>query len=290
MTVATANTLNHKGRDLPPTNLAILPGTGIRAEWRLVSPGLARTLLAGNTHNRILRPLIIEKYARDMRENRWPVDGATIRFSTGGTLLDGQHRLAAIAEAGIGLWCLIVYGLPEAAQESMDRGLGRNLADALRLRQEKNVNVLAAATSVSFALHSESPTSTWPSTPEALQFLEAHPEIRESLSFGAMMQSAVRAHAGPWSGLHHVLASIDRDDADAFFNQLAAGTDLAADSPLTRLREVLLRDLTATRRTERWRLMALAIKSWNAWRKGEPMLLLRWAVGGSKPEAYPRAV
>jgi hypothetical protein len=78
-----------------------------------VSPATARDWLAYGTHKIDTRT--VESYARTMRAAQWPAPGALgsiaapITFHRG-RLIDGHHRLAAVAYSGITLR-LMVQGL-----------------------------------------------------------------------------------------------------------------------------------------------------------------------------------
>ena len=81
-----------------------------------VTPELAREWLGFNTHNRNMRARTVLAYAADMASGDWRWTGDSVKFATDGTLLDGQHRLAAIAEAGCTITTLIVRGLKNDTQ------------------------------------------------------------------------------------------------------------------------------------------------------------------------------
>ena len=106
----------------------------IKKVW--TTPAEAKALLETNTHNRTLSPTIVEKLRSDMNAGRWNEDTAEpLKVSRDGVLLDGQHRLSALATsslAGLNLW--IAYGVPAEAQEFMDLGKSRTAQDILRLR------------------------------------------------------------------------------------------------------------------------------------------------------------
>lgn len=106
----------------------------IKKVW--VTPAEAKALLETNTHNRNLSPTLVEKLRSDMDNGRWSEDTAeTVKVSEDMVLLDGQHRLSALATsslAGLHLW--IAYGVPSEAQEFMDLGKSRTAQDILRLR------------------------------------------------------------------------------------------------------------------------------------------------------------
>lgn len=259
------------------------------AEIVSIAPDTAQRWLAANTNNRVLRPTVVSRYARDMASGNWILNGESIKLATDGAVLDGQHRLQAIVLSGATIESIVVFDLPNEAQETVDRGLGRNIADALRLRGEVNVNVLAGAIAQAVVIQSPTPSKSdfWPSTTEALNYLGAHPEIRESVLVGDHLRSVIGYPATTAAALHHLFGLLNREQADAFFASLMDGANLTPDSPILRLREIMLRELTAQRRMPRHRLWALTIKAWNAWRQGQPLQILKWKTGGSKPESFP---
>lgn len=271
--------------------MAIAPDKTTVIEIRDLDARAAAKLLGANTHNRHLRPTVVNRYARDMAGGLWMMNGETIKVADSGVILDGQHRLAAIVQADVVIPMVVVTGLLEDSQETVDRGMPRNIADALKLRGASNATALAGAIAQAICLQSESPSDTtaWPSTREALAYYETHPGLDRSVSLGERVRSSVIRYPSTTAGaLHHIFAMLDEEDADVFWERLVDGVELADDSPVLRLREFMFRELTAQRRVERPRLQVFTIKAWNAWRRGEPMLLLKWRVGGAKPEGFPR--
>lgn len=111
-----------------------------------MSPARAQAILEGcNERNRGCELRRIAQYAQDMRDGRWLFTGEAVKMSRDGKLLDGQHRLWAVLEAGVTVPLLLITGLDPRAQEVMDQGIPRRLHDALHLRGEANPNNLAAA-------------------------------------------------------------------------------------------------------------------------------------------------
>ena len=69
----------------------------LKTEVEKITPEKAREYLKANTNNyRKLSRYTVKKYAEDMAEGRWELNGEPIVFSESGVLKDGQHRLAAV--------------------------------------------------------------------------------------------------------------------------------------------------------------------------------------------------
>ena len=67
-----------------------------------ITPEQARKYLLANTDNyRKLSRGKVAQYAGDMKAGRWQLNGQGIAFGKDGILKDGQHRLAAIVQAGV---------------------------------------------------------------------------------------------------------------------------------------------------------------------------------------------
>lgn len=66
----------------------------------LADKTLVDTLLANNKGNRPISKSRVAQLVRDIRAGDWQPNGSTITVDADGNLMDGQHRLQAIKEAG----------------------------------------------------------------------------------------------------------------------------------------------------------------------------------------------
>lgn len=255
-----------------------------------VTPELAERWLASNTHNRNVRESAVYGYARDMEAGRWAENGESIKFAADGTLLDGQHRLTAITLAKVTVPMLVVTGLKVSAQETMDDGRKRTVADALTLRGESNAVVVAAIarralmwTQGTYRNVGAKP----PTNQEALSFFEAHPEIRRSGQIAVQVRAAVPL-PGSVAGLTHWLfLRIDSSDAAEFFHLLISGAIVPETHPVLVLRKRIQAESDRPGRVPEDHLLAFVIKAWNAYRDGEQISFLRYKPGGASPEKFP---
>lgn len=98
-----------------------------------IDPHLAAEYLERNTLNRAVRAAKVAEYAADMRLGRWHDTGQGIIFDETGTLIDGQHRLLAIIESGIGVHMDVIRGVSRSAMAYIDVGAKRSTNDYLHL-------------------------------------------------------------------------------------------------------------------------------------------------------------
>lgn len=121
-------------------------GRAVQTEILKITPEMAGKWLEDNSVNRNIRPKVVDAYRRDMEEGRWAFTGEPLQRSVSGALLNGQHRLTALASADVKyIEMLVVSGLPDGAQMLMDQGVARNISDALLLHHGhiKNITIVA---------------------------------------------------------------------------------------------------------------------------------------------------
>lgn len=96
------------------------------AVWEDWTPEKAQEVLDFfNKGNRSTSTFYTTSYAKAMREGAWSDTGDTIKIDTEGRLVDGQHRLHALVEAGVTLPFLTVRGVDPAIFTELDQGFRR---------------------------------------------------------------------------------------------------------------------------------------------------------------------
>lgn len=79
-----------------------------------ITPQMALEYLKANIGNyRKLSKARVALYAKDMTDGRWVLNGETITFAENGTLLNGQHRLAAIVQSGKTVDIAVIRGVAD---------------------------------------------------------------------------------------------------------------------------------------------------------------------------------
>lgn len=243
-----------------------------------VSPALATAWLTLNQGNRTPSRAKIRRFAAAMKAGKWSINGETIKFSVTGRLLDGQSRLRAIVEAGIGVPLELRGGLPDLAQQSMDVGETRKGAHTLEMLGEKYPAVLSPA--LKMLWRHERGSLGW-SRFGGNQVLEnmviapllaRHPEIKASVGWvmttGLKLERLMASSSAAF--FHYVFGLANRTARDAFFAGLSTGLGLKVSSPVYHLRERLLAlRAEGSHRTQPIILRGLVIKAWNSFRAGE---------------------
>ena len=258
-----------------------------------IGPDDAKELLKLNTKNRGLRKGLVESLKRDIKTDRWVLNGETIKISNTGVLLDGQHRLQAVVEADKPIVTMVVRGLDDATQTTVDSGARRQLHDVLKISGEPNATTLAAAARVSWFLDTYGTTRVFgiqPSKAELLDYYEKNPDLRNAATLGVTApRSTLRIPGSSAAALWYQMSRLDYVAADTFWQQLLHN-DAPKGSAIYALRETLLKDLGRPHHMSIYHRMALIIKAWNYWITGRTADHIQWRGSGERPEGFPRLV
>jgi len=124
---------------------AIIDPARVACHIETMTIDLAEWLLQRNRRNRILKVRALARYTDQFQRGRWELTSQGIGITKTGLLADGQHRLIAwieLAKSGcFTMWqALIVTGLSEEAQQKVDNGVSRSIADSLKMFFDGNIN------------------------------------------------------------------------------------------------------------------------------------------------------
>jgi hypothetical protein len=101
----------------------------MKPELIMMSPEEAKALLANNTENRKVRPGYVSYLCDQITSGLWMTTTDCIGIRDDGVVVNGQHRLMAIARSGRAVPVLFVKGISKSAYIVTDRGVGRSVAD-----------------------------------------------------------------------------------------------------------------------------------------------------------------
>jgi len=104
-----------------------------------IDPEFAEKMLNANTHNRPLRELRLKNYAHLMILGKWVLQGDCITYSDDAVLMNGQHRLWALASLSqthpdLKIPFIVQWGLSKKQNgnltlEAIDRGVPRRASE-----------------------------------------------------------------------------------------------------------------------------------------------------------------
>lgn len=250
-----------------------------------VTPKMARELLETSTVNRRLRRALVASFRNDMEQGRWLMTGEPIKISRTRALLDGQHRLTALAESeGVRhIEFLVVRGLADEVQAVMDSGAPRSLVNAIEWKYGKVTNLAVQAALARWLAVVPVPVPEMNSVlgkkvtnALALETYASNPDIPKAAQQGTHIRTVCRglspsAFGYSWLQLHRA----DPEACSQYFwswesmqfNQGVHDPRLAA----WRRMQVMVEESANADTKLAVAIISVITRSWNAWRKGEEL-------------------
>jgi hypothetical protein len=260
----------------------------------LITPQMAKELLAGNDHNRRIKAPVVLRYAYDIINGRWVSEtGEAIKISVSGKVLDGQHRLHAIIKANKAVSMCIAYGCSDDIFTVLDTGSMRNASDVFKIRDVKNGNNIPSILGTYNQLNANRKGSIQKNYKSTNAMLLAQYELSPEYWQEVSRKSQNWYHSfsrvlspSQIGGFYAHFSDISNDDADVFIDQLCTGRDLQSNAILL-LRVKLTDDKIATRKMGVTLKYALIIKAWNAFRTKQALKILKYDM---QRDEYPIAL
>ncbi|MFI6867584.1 hypothetical protein [Nocardia sp. NPDC050406] len=270
------------------------PGGPVVSQIIEIDAALARRLLEHNPNNRAIRQTRVQQYYDDMISGRWRFNGEAIKFGPDGELLDGQHRLLAIARtSGQKFPMLVVRGLARDTQVTMDQGAKRTPADQLTISgiTGHNTTLVAAALRVYIPwlegnLFGDF-TKAKIATTRIVEFATVYPETIALAERFTSVASRLKCRPAVACAVLIRLTEVDENAATEFVRLWDSGADLPAGSPVLALRQRLdIAARTQTRTSDRDQI-GLIVTAWNLWRRGRTVSKLLRPKGGFTADNFP---
>jgi hypothetical protein len=261
MTVATLN-----GR--------LAKASGMVTTKEFVTPEMALEWLALNETNRSLIRADVE-YLRDcILSGQWKVTHQGIAFWEDGDLADGQHRLNAIMEAGVGVWINVTRGMSRENAEAIDRGRVRSNKDHLHFSGVKSDTRRVAACvclTNQYRVERSENAARWSKRrlrPD--EFRKFYDAFSPAIEFA--YESNTQLHACVGAAIASAWFTADRERLAQFRSLLASGaaTD-AGDLAAIKLRDFLLKKQYGQGESARNDLFLKACSALRAFLEGRPL-------------------
>lgn len=243
---------------------------GVKYSVEQVTPSIAEAWLGKNTANRRIRRAVVERYCRDMQSGEFVENGASICFASDGTLLDGQHRLAAVVQSDAVVWMLIVRNLPMTTQDTMDDLAKRTLADTFGFHDISNANSAAAITRRILmwqqGIRTNSGGKYQPSKSECLSAIREDSSITTAIEQASAMSSRKLVTPSIIGLTWWLFWQIDAQECSDFWQGLSSGAGLTEGSPIHLVREQITAHNSKSERVPETAYLAWIIKAWNHYR------------------------
>lgn len=213
-----------------------------------ITPERAAALLGNNRSNRPLSRAAVNRLIGILKSGEWRYNGEAIKFGADGSLLDGQHRLTAIAESGVPAELLVVTNLSADAFATLDQGRKRSGGDVLHTRGVARPGHVSVASTMVYRLMRNKAIYGGNAPIPAYgidRIFARHPGIADAVEFCAPIakrgDNAVIG-LGYLAAFLYVGQSIMHQGPRAvqFAEGMATGVDLADNSPVLQFRHKVL--------------------------------------------------
>lgn len=235
-------------------------------------------LLELNTHNRNAKELVVRRYADEISRGNWRRTNQGIGVTKKGVLVDGQHRLMAVAAAGYPpVKIELSTGLDEDAQALVDVHTRRTQVDVLKLLLNHTVtSQMTAAVNAWFTIQEgdngfTSNSYNVPSNNQLADFLQERGDFVHEL----IRACGVTVPAPVTGALLALGVQGYQEKAIEIGTKLKEGLYPAGTCPLYRLNRKIVDMKGKCSRPERLHLYKCAVTACVAYIRGEKLQILR---------------
>lgn len=204
--------------DNPPLHSAVITIDPVAAK---------RLLVVANSRNRPLAKKSRQNVQAEILNGDFEITGDTIKFSTKGRLIDGQHRLEACVTSGKAITTHVVFGLSETIFDILDRQRTRTAGDILAICGVKHYVTVAGAVRWVLNLSSGGGSRGHDSrlTPRRIQKLAtgSMKGITKWTNLAAEINTAFRFPPTMLAGLLYLIAEHDSALAESFAQDMLHG-------------------------------------------------------------------
>jgi hypothetical protein len=181
--------------------------------------------LTKNLNNRALRHGDVQYLKQCILSGAFRLTHQGIAFYADDTLADGQHRLTAIVEAGVGAWLNVTSNMPKDNADAIDRGTTRTHRDHLKFSgfdvDTRRVAICVCLINQYYVQTSENAERWSKRRLQPNQFAKFYDKFCEAIDFSystnkQLHSCAVAAIAAAWF-------TQDRDKLARFLSILATG-------------------------------------------------------------------
>lgn len=278
------NPARHWSTTAPTRTAALADFITMESKTILITPEIAESLLTSNHSNRPFNKANLDYLKLQLQSEGWMITHQGIAISENGTLLDGQHRLRAVAETGISVEMLVTSSVPENVFSVLDTGRMRGGADTLSINGATNTHCLAAGIK-SYIFCQEFPHVKWNSRSKCnTDILKQYQLDKKGWQWATSMAHAHSLKGvlvpGAFCCLIYLAMQKGHKEStlETFTRNVQEGFELKKGNPILAFRNKCIVTTTQRRNTQQW--VANYIKLFNYSFKDEQLVIF-------KDQAFP---
>ena len=160
-----------------------------------MTPAKAQELLdRSDLRNRKATKSLVLELSRRILEGEWQCSPQGISLCPKGNIVDGQHRLLAIAKAGRSVPIRVTYNTPPETFTILDCGKKRTAGDILYIQGVDKYSAGTAAATKSYVQYQLYPTRTWSNRDTDISHKEISRSYAEKKDLIALYQPIVMSN------------------------------------------------------------------------------------------------
>ena len=248
-----------------------------------IDADLAKLYLSTSPVNRKTSEVWVKVLSEVMQRGEWRLNGETIILDESDRLMQGHHRMAAIAACDIPQDMLVVRGVPRSVFDTLDFVMKRSAANVLEIKVMPNATRLAAAARSVVCLIANS-FGVKVSPTQVEQVIEDFPQLVDLTC--AYSGGKIRTFGrSSWIGALTLAAEKHGMEKPLqFIDLLSRGEGLGKGHPALVLRERMLMETRFKKRMQETVSAAFFVQAWNAFIRGRQLSLLRFREGDAFPQ------
>lgn len=253
-----------------------------------ITPEIAKAYLAKNVNNRKPSDKTVSMYAREMKFNKWQLTHQGLALDENGDLLDGQHRLLAVIEAGMPIQMVVSRNVPRSTFMFVDNGRRRQAHQLLPGDVTHRSSVASAAryllviegnAGVGSKTNTIADSVYWTNAPthEILECVERWPELEQAAQIASQIYSSAHITKAPNTAvIAQIMRTSHLDRLDEWAKGLEYGAGLQIGDPRLALRDKFLRFSSSRDHSmSKTAAYALIVKAWNHFVLNKPLKVAR---------------
>lgn len=215
---------------------------------------LDRTSRDPSFSNRKMRVSQVKSIARQIKDGLWIFTHQAIALDKHGVCLDGQHRLAAIVEAGIAVYVTLATDCDRESFRVIDCGIKRTYADRVHLSSDQIFNARAVALSRAYVNYGKGLSSSLVNIEDVEN---AYLELKDGIDavarrYTSKVRGITRFDAGAAIASYIVKEPARGHD---FLDLWYSGARLPSGSPILIMREAFLSGRVSNGADAYWRMV-----------------------------------
>lgn len=262
-----------------------------------ITPTKAAQWMKDASNVRPVRKHRVSAYEEKLRRGLMQLSNDAICVDTDGKLINGWHRCTAVVNTGINFEAVVIRDMPRDSTSYMDKGLKRQVSDALG-DIEHRTSVAAAARLVlgweQDIVHNPQKMGELVPEEDIIDFAISNSEnLVKSARRGFALYKAVGGTVTSWTTFLFKTYQLDAKRAEQFYEAILTGANLTSGDPRLAVRNWFINQVTTTRRRNtipNVNAIHIMAQGWNAWINKENRAKLHLPRKGAKNINVPQLV